>query len=138
MASLEREVRRLLGKAISHYDLIQDGDRLVVAVSGGKDSVLLLWLLRERLQRIPIRYELVAVHVDPGFDETSADQLEAFFLKEGFTYRICARTMAPAPTVRKTGKIHASSAPASDGPPSFARHALSTAAKSRWGTIRMI
>lgn len=88
MASLEREVRRLLGRAISHYDLIQDGDRLAVAVSGGKDSVLLLWLLRERLQRIPIRYELVAVHVDPGFDETTADQLEAFFLKERFAYRI--------------------------------------------------
>lgn len=88
MASLEREVRRLLGKAIAHYDLIQDGDRVVVAVSGGKDSVLLLWLLRERLQRIPIRYELIAVHVDPGFNETAADQLETFFLKEGFAYRI--------------------------------------------------
>lgn len=88
MASLEREVRRLLGKAIAHYDLLQNEDRVAVAVSGGKDSVLLLWLLRERLQRIPIHYELIAVHVDPGFDEASTDQLEAFFLKEGFAYRI--------------------------------------------------
>jgi len=95
MASIEREVRRLVGKAISHYDLIQDGDRIAVAVSGGKDSVLLLWLLRERLQRIPIRYDLTAVHVDPGFDATTADRLEAFFLKEGFDYRIIRTDYGP-------------------------------------------
>jgi tRNA 2-thiocytidine biosynthesis protein TtcA len=88
MASIEREVRRLVGKAISHYDLIHDGDRIAVAVSGGKDSLLLLWLLRERLQRIPIHYNLTAVHVDPGFDAAAADRLEAFLLKEGFAYHI--------------------------------------------------
>jgi tRNA 2-thiocytidine biosynthesis protein TtcA len=88
MASIERDVRRLVGRAISHYDLIHDNDRMVVAVSGGKDSLLLLWLLRERLRRIPIRYDLTAVYVDPGFDATGSDQLEAFFLKEGFAYRI--------------------------------------------------
>jgi len=88
MASIDREVRRLMGKAISQYDLIHNGDHLVVAVSGGKDSLLLLWLLRERLQRIPIRYELTAVHVDPGFDTAAVEQLEAFFLKEGFAHHI--------------------------------------------------
>jgi tRNA 2-thiocytidine biosynthesis protein TtcA len=88
MASIEREVRRLVGKALSHYDLIHHGDRIAVAVSGGKDSLLLLWLLRERLERIPIRYDLTAVHVDPGFDPPTSDQIEAFFLKEGFAYRI--------------------------------------------------
>ena len=88
MASIEREVRRLVGKAVSHYDLIHDDDRIVVGVSGGKDSLLLLWLLRERLERIPIRYDLTAVYVDPGFDPTGSERLEAFFLKEGFAYRI--------------------------------------------------
>ena len=88
MASLGREVRRLLGKGIAHYGLIDNGDRIAVAVSGGKDSMLLLWLLRERLQRIPISYELVAVHVDPGFDTETADQLEAYFQKEGFQFEI--------------------------------------------------
>jgi tRNA 2-thiocytidine biosynthesis protein TtcA len=88
MAFIDQEVRRLVGKAIHHYGLIADGDRIVVAVSGGKDSTLLLWLLRERLQRVPIRYELVAVHVDLGFDSEPAAQLESFFQREGFTYRI--------------------------------------------------
>jgi len=88
MAYIDREVRRLLGKAAHHYDLLEDGDRIAVGVSGGKDSVLLLWLMRERLARIPIHYDLVALHVDPGFDSESADRLEAFLQKEGFRYRI--------------------------------------------------
>lgn len=88
MASVNREVRRLVGRAISHYQLIQDGDRIAVAVSGGKDSLLLLWLLRERLERIPIRYELVAVHVDPGFDTESSERLADFFKREGFHHVI--------------------------------------------------
>jgi tRNA 2-thiocytidine biosynthesis protein TtcA len=88
MAYIDQEVRRLVGKALHHYQLIEDKDKIAVAVSGGKDSLLLLWLLRERLRRVPISYELVAVHVDPGFDTESADRLEAFFQKEGFRYEI--------------------------------------------------
>lgn len=88
MALIHHEVRRLVGKAIYRYGLIRDGEKIAVAVSGGKDSMLLLWLLRERLQRVPIRYDLTAVHVDPGFDSQSADELEAFFEKEGFIYEI--------------------------------------------------
>jgi tRNA 2-thiocytidine biosynthesis protein TtcA len=88
MAFIEREVRRLVGKAIHNYGLIGNGDKIAVAVSGGKDSLLLLWLLRERLKRVPISYEIVAVHVDPGFDAESADRLEAFLRTEGFTFQI--------------------------------------------------
>jgi tRNA 2-thiocytidine biosynthesis protein TtcA len=88
MAFIDDEVRRLVGKAIHHYGLIEDGDKIAVAVSGGKDSLLLLWLLRERLKRLPISYRLFALHVDPGFDSESADQLEAFFRKEGFAYDV--------------------------------------------------
>jgi tRNA 2-thiocytidine biosynthesis protein TtcA len=52
-----------MGKAINDYDMIKDGDRVLVAVSGGKDSVTLLHLLAARLIWLPIKYELVAVHV---------------------------------------------------------------------------
>jgi tRNA 2-thiocytidine biosynthesis protein TtcA len=90
MAFIDQDVRRLVGKAIHRYGLIADGDRIVVAVSGGKDSLTLLWLLRERLRRVPIRYELVAVHIDLGFDPEPAAQLESFFQREGFDYRILA------------------------------------------------
>jgi len=95
MASVDREVRRLLGKGIHHYGLIEDGDKIAVGVSGGKDSMLLLWLLRERLRRVPIGYELIALHIDPGFDTESADRLEAFFKHEGFRYEIIRTDHGP-------------------------------------------
>jgi len=85
----------LLGKGIHHYGLLENGDRIAVGVSGGKDSMLLLWLLRERLRRIPISYELVAVHVDPGFDTESADRLEVFFRQQGFRYEIIRTDHGP-------------------------------------------
>lgn len=88
MAFIDQEVRKLFGKAIHHYKLIDEGDRIAVAVSGGKDSMLLLWLLRERLRRIPISYEIIAVHVDPGFDPESNGILEDYFIREGFQYEI--------------------------------------------------
>jgi tRNA 2-thiocytidine biosynthesis protein TtcA len=95
MAFVDQEVRRLLGKGIHHYGLIEDGDRIAVGVSGGKDSMLLLWLLRDRLQRVPINYELIAVYVDPGFDDESADRLEAFFQRENFRYEIIRTDHGP-------------------------------------------
>jgi len=88
MAAIEREVRRLLGQSIHRYDLISDGDRILVAVSGGKDSLVLLWLLRERLKRVPIHYDLIAVHIDLGFDPEPAAQLEAFLQAEGFHHEM--------------------------------------------------
>jgi len=88
MAFIDLEVRRLMGKAIHSYKLIENGDRISVAVSGGKDSLLLLWLLRERLRRVPIKYAITAVHVDLGFDPEPASLLEAFFRREGFDYKI--------------------------------------------------
>ncbi len=54
---------RSVNKAIRDYQMIADGDRIAVAVSGGKDSLTLLRLLQARLAVVPQRYELVAVHV---------------------------------------------------------------------------
>ena len=88
MAYSEKEIRSLLGKAIHRYGLIQDGDRILVAVSGGKDSLSLLHLLKERLKRVPIRYELLAVHIDLGFDSGSADILRNYFEEKGLTHHI--------------------------------------------------
>lgn len=51
----------LMGKAIHHKDMIRDGDHVLVAVSGGKDSISLLWLLRERINRIPIEHARIMV-----------------------------------------------------------------------------
>jgi tRNA 2-thiocytidine biosynthesis protein TtcA len=90
-----KEMRRLMGKALHDGGMIREGDRLLVAVSGGKDSLSLLWLLRERLRRVPIEYSLTAVHVDPGFGGDSADQMESFFQTHLFDYRIIRSHIGP-------------------------------------------
>jgi tRNA 2-thiocytidine biosynthesis protein TtcA len=90
-----REMRRLMGKAIHSRQMIEEGDHVLVAVSGGKDSVSLLWLLRERIKRIPIKYRITAVHVDPGFGADSAGQMESFFSEYGFEYRVLHSDIGP-------------------------------------------
>lgn len=90
-----KEMKRLMGKAIHHHQMIREGDHLLVAVSGGKDSLSLLWLLRERIQRIPIRYRITAVHVDPGFGTDSAGQMASFFSTHGFDYRVIETHIGP-------------------------------------------
>jgi tRNA 2-thiocytidine biosynthesis protein TtcA len=88
-------MRRLMGKAISSFQMIEDGDRVLVAASGGRDSLSLLWLLRDRLKRIPITYTLMAVHVDIGFGQDTGKSMEAFFKANGFDYRIIESRFGP-------------------------------------------
>jgi tRNA 2-thiocytidine biosynthesis protein TtcA len=84
-----------MGKAIHSHQMTRDGDHIMVAVSGGKDSLALLWLLRERIRRIPIDYKVTAVHVDPGFGTQSADQMKSFFLEHGFDFRVIESDIGP-------------------------------------------
>ena len=65
--TLYKEVNKAFGKALHSHDMIQDGDRIAVGFSGGKDSWSLLWLLEERLPRIPISYSVYPIHIDLGF-----------------------------------------------------------------------
>ena len=77
-----------MGKALHRYQMISDGDRIVVGVSGGADSLTLMRMLMERLARIPISYELFAVYIDPGFEGSFAEPLEMYCEKVGFPLRV--------------------------------------------------
>lgn len=68
----EKKVGRAVGRAIHHYSMIENGDHIAVGLSGGKDSATLLWILHERLSRIPIRYSLHPIHIDLGFNGNSS------------------------------------------------------------------
>lgn len=83
-----KALNREVGKALHRYDMISDGDRILVGLSGGKDSLALLWILNERHSRIPINYELFAVHIDPGFEDTFSASLAKYCHDTGFELRV--------------------------------------------------
>lgn len=75
-----------IGRAIADYKLIEDKDRILVGVSGGKDSLALLQLLNERRKWAPVDYKLIAMHVETDYDCAAADgrkRLKKFFEKLG-------------------------------------------------------
>jgi tRNA 2-thiocytidine biosynthesis protein TtcA len=93
-----------MGRALHRYDMIGDGDRIAVGLSGGKDSLTLLWMLNERRKRVPIRYEVEAIHVDPGFAGGFAGPLQDYSRQMGFRLTVemsdCG-TLAHSPANRE-------------------------------------
>jgi tRNA 2-thiocytidine biosynthesis protein TtcA len=95
MAYLEREIRRLVGKAIHHYRLIEDGDRILVALSGGKDSMVMMNILNERRARVPINYELKVLTVDLGYAGVTFEALQGYMRDLGWNYVLKKTQIGP-------------------------------------------
>jgi tRNA 2-thiocytidine biosynthesis protein TtcA len=85
---VERRLARGLARAITDFGMIAEGDRVMVCVSGGKDSYTMLHLLRDLARRAPIRFELVAVNIDQGHPGYPADRLRRYMREEGYDFRM--------------------------------------------------
>ena len=85
---LHKRLRREAGKAVSDFGMIADGDRVMVCISGGKDSLTMLDILQSLSEHAPINFDIVAINLDqkqPGFPE---DVLPDYFETVGVPYHI--------------------------------------------------
>src|SRR5579872_5731602 len=87
-SDLESRMAKKATKAIVDYGMIEDGDRVMVGLSGGKDSWALLQILDVLRLRAPVRFTLVAVNVDSGYKEYKHDLIARTCEARGWDYRI--------------------------------------------------
>jgi tRNA 2-thiocytidine biosynthesis protein TtcA len=85
---LERRLLRAVSQAVRDFDLVGEGDRILVAVSGGKDSYSLLHVLMRLRERAPVSFDLVAVNLDQGHPGFPGHVLEEHFRAVGVPYRM--------------------------------------------------
>lgn len=104
-SSTEKLLLRRQGEAIADFAMIQDGDRIMVCLSGGKDSFTMLSLLRSLQRRAPVKFELMAVNLNqcqPGYPE---DLMPAYLASTGIPFRVVKKdTYSIVKRIVKNGK----------------------------------
>jgi tRNA 2-thiocytidine biosynthesis protein TtcA len=106
-SKLQKRLRHQVGQAIADFGMIEEGDRVMVCLSGGKDSYTMLDILRQLQAKAPVRFELVAVNLDqkqPGFPEhvlpEYLDSIEQpFHILEQDTYSVVKRVVPEGKTM---------------------------------------
>ncbi len=85
---LEKKLCRLVGQAIGDFGMIEDGDKVMVCVSGGKDSYAMLDILMKLRERAPINFEIVAVNLDQKQPNFPAETLPSYLKNLGIQFQI--------------------------------------------------
>ena len=87
---VRRKLERALGRAVTDFDMIADGDRIMCAVSGGKDSYTMHALLVDLARRAPVRFSIVAVNIDQGHPGYPGHLLRDYMAERGHEFLMVA------------------------------------------------
>ncbi len=90
---LTKKVLKQVGTAIHDFQMIEEGDRVMVAVSGGKDSWCMLYLLELLQRRAPVSFELLAVHLDQGEPYAPVAEIEAALAAQNVPFQVMHRDL---------------------------------------------
>jgi tRNA 2-thiocytidine biosynthesis protein TtcA len=74
--SLKKRIDHAVGKAIHDWDMILENEKILVGVSGGMDSIVLLDILFSLQKKAPVSFDILPVHIDAGFEDSFAKELE--------------------------------------------------------------
>ena len=88
MKVLSKSVNRRIGQAMHRYNMLADGDRVLIAVSGGIDSLVLAWLLQFWRSKAPIKYDILAVHIDNGYDSLMGNNVKEQLHQISIPYQV--------------------------------------------------
>ena len=83
---LFQHIKRQAGQAIGDFDLIAEGDRIAVGISGGKDSYVLLYILEALRKKAPVKFELIPINIDPGFPGYHTAVIKEYLQEQKFNY----------------------------------------------------
>ncbi len=89
MSKISSKISKIIGKTIFKYGMIKENDRILAAISGGKDSMTMLFDLKERKKRFPIKFDFEAVHIQSDFCTCCQNsKLEEKFNEMGIPFKI--------------------------------------------------
>lgn len=100
MTIAERKIRRSVGTAIGRYGLIKANDRIMVALSGGKDSWVLIHILSLLQRCSPVKFQLISATFNPGFPEFGLSEIQNYCAQQGWEHH-CVKLDLPAIITQK-------------------------------------
>eukprot|EP00914_Ancora_sagittata_P009330 GHVO01017868.1.p1 GENE.GHVO01017868.1~~GHVO01017868.1.p1 ORF type:complete len:1257 (+),score=230.36 GHVO01017868.1:342-3773(+) len=105
--AIPKDIRKMVGNAIRDFDMIKGGDQILVAVSGGKDSLTMLHVLREVLRRSPVKFSIAAATVDPQSDDYNPEPLKAYMESIGVKYHFLSQPIMELARQKQPKSIYA-------------------------------